>query len=94
MTSATPSETEPGQLARTVHQTKGAAGGYGFPQITGAAQRLEAELRAESPKHEIRPLIAELIDLCRRAQSPRASQPQFKPADMLPQPLSVSEELR
>jgi signal transduction histidine kinase/CheY-like chemotaxis protein len=94
LTAGEVSDTEPSQLARTVHQTKGAAGGYGFPQITGAAQRLEAKLRTPSPECEIRPLIAELIDLCRRAQSPRGRQPRLEPAEMTLQPTSVSEELR
>jgi signal transduction histidine kinase/CheY-like chemotaxis protein len=72
------------ELARTVHQTKGAAGGYGFPQITAAAERLETELRNRGPEASVRQLLAELIALCRRAQSSRVSQPPFEPAALKP----------
>lgn len=82
------------ELARTVHQTKGAAGGYGFPQITAAAERLETELRAHSPEDTVGPLLAELMTLCRRARSPRVSQPPFEPAAMTPIRQPVSEEIR
>ncbi|MCU0878721.1 MAG: Hpt domain-containing protein, partial [Pirellulaceae bacterium] len=78
----------------TVHQMKGAAGGYGFPQITAAAQRVETELRAHSPEGAIRPLLAELITLCRRAQSPRVSQPLVEPAAMTPIRQPASEGIR
>jgi signal transduction histidine kinase/CheY-like chemotaxis protein/HPt (histidine-containing phosphotransfer) domain-containing protein len=89
-----PRDAEPGELERTVHQMKGAAGGYGFPQITAAAQRVETELRAHSPEGAIRPLLAELITLCRRAQSPRVSQPLVEPAAMTPIRQPASEGIR
>jgi signal transduction histidine kinase/CheY-like chemotaxis protein/HPt (histidine-containing phosphotransfer) domain-containing protein len=51
-------------VRRTAHQLKGAAGGYGFPTITSAAQRLESAAREGEPLAQ---KVAELADLCRRA---------------------------
>lgn len=53
------------------HQLKGAAGGYGFPTIGRAAQRVEECLRAEGSNdgvlEKIRVGMDELIGLCRQA---------------------------
>lgn len=51
-------------VRRTAHQLKGAAGGYGFPSITSAAERLEMAAREGEP---IAQKVSELVDLCRRA---------------------------
>jgi CheY-like chemotaxis protein len=58
----------PQELQRTVHQMKGSAGGYGFPDITTAAARLEQSLKAGAPQAERDTLLSRLIGLCRRAQ--------------------------
>ena len=67
------------QLAQLAHQLKGAGGGYGFPAITEAGARVEAEAKtlcrptATAPDvGRVRDGLAELISLCRRAAaSPR-----------------------
>ena len=58
-------------LQRVAHQLKGAAGGYGFMQITEAAASLENAVRqrdAEIPKK-----LAEVVALCRRARARKAA---------------------
>jgi CheY-like chemotaxis protein/HPt (histidine-containing phosphotransfer) domain-containing protein len=58
-------------LQRVAHQLKGAAGGYGFMQITEAAASLEHAVRQRDegvPKK-----LAEVISLCRRARARRAA---------------------
>ncbi|MDX1961887.1 MAG: Hpt domain-containing protein [Pirellulales bacterium] len=54
------------QLARLAHQLKGAAGSYGFDQITPYAARLEKGIRNALPQHDIRKSYEELIDVCGR----------------------------
>jgi CheY-like chemotaxis protein/HPt (histidine-containing phosphotransfer) domain-containing protein len=51
-------------VRKTAHQLKGAAGGYGFPTITSAAQRLELAAREGEPLAQ---KVAEVVELCRRA---------------------------
>ena len=41
-------------LARLAHQLKGAAGGYGFPQISDAASRLESSVKAGAELDQLR----------------------------------------
>src|SRR5262249_50687668 len=63
-------------LQREAHQLKGAAGGYGFGTRTDAAAALEQELRlGADPLDPDLPALRELIDLCRRAASPRVHAP-------------------
>jgi HPt (histidine-containing phosphotransfer) domain-containing protein len=56
------------------HQLKGAAGGYGFPTIGQAAQRVEDCLRTEGSNsgvlEKVRSGVDELIGLCRQATQP------------------------
>ena len=59
-------------LARLAHQLKGAAGGYGFPQITDAAGRLESCVKDGVDLDQLRARAADLADLCRRASGPAA----------------------
>jgi signal transduction histidine kinase/DNA-binding response OmpR family regulator len=57
------------QLARTAHQIKGAAGSYGFGEITTYAARLEtAAMEAQQEQQTLRTLD-ELVSLCRRVRS-------------------------
>ncbi|MCB0405143.1 MAG: response regulator [Bdellovibrionales bacterium] len=57
------------ELASVAHQIKGAAGGYGFPQLTEIARSIEeqARLAPDSPER-IEPLVAEFAKQCARAQ--------------------------
>jgi CheY-like chemotaxis protein len=53
------------QLGRLAHQLKGAGGGYGFPQITEAAERVEAAAHGGSDASALPQRIAKLVDICR-----------------------------
>lgn len=56
------------QLIRIVHQIKGSGGGYGFPLLTTAADKLERRL-LESPPNaldQVNPELQDLIQLCQR----------------------------
>jgi len=55
------------QLQRLAHQLKGAGGGYGFPAITEAASRLEANVKEGEDSGQIEMAISELAALCDRA---------------------------
>jgi len=57
------------QLTRTAHQLKGAAGSYGFHEITPFAARLESAAREGRQEEEILSSLDELLDLCRRVRS-------------------------
>ena len=57
------------QLAETAHQIKGAAGCYGFDEITPCAARLEAAAREAQQEEQILSALDELITLCRRVRS-------------------------
>lgn len=61
------------ELRRIVHQVKGAAGSYGFPQLTAAAAVLEQSLDGEQPEDRLERELETLLDLCRRARSGRPS---------------------
>jgi HPt (histidine-containing phosphotransfer) domain-containing protein len=49
------------------HQLKGAAGSYGFAQISETCQLLEAGVAKRAPAAEILGVLARLAELCRRA---------------------------
>ncbi len=53
------------ELERAAHQLKGAAGSYGFHQLTPAATRLEAMLKQRKSEEEIRAALDSLVSLCR-----------------------------
>lgn len=57
------------EMARLSHQLKGAAGGYGFPDITRAAAKLEGALRAHEPDAVVDAALRELAGLCLRARA-------------------------
>jgi histidine phosphotransfer protein HptB len=57
------------QLARLAHQLKGAAGSYGFDQITPYAARLEKAIRNGLPMGEIQTSYQELLEACGRIRS-------------------------
>ncbi len=57
------------ELRRAAHQLKGAAGGYGFSQISPCAARLENAIRQRLSEEQIRQAVEELTDLCHRARS-------------------------
>lgn len=56
-------------LRRAAHQLKGAAGSYGFGQITPGAARVEEAVRQAEPEEAIRDTVAGLVDLCNRARA-------------------------
>lgn len=60
-------EKELTELRRTVHQLKGAGGGYGFPQITQFALRAENELKSSANEltQDVLGKVNELVDLIR-----------------------------
>jgi signal transduction histidine kinase/DNA-binding response OmpR family regulator len=53
------------KLRQTVHQLKGAAGGYGYPQLTHQAGRAEQKLVEGTPLDTVRAEIESLIALVR-----------------------------
>jgi HPt (histidine-containing phosphotransfer) domain-containing protein len=53
-------------LERTAHQLRGAAGSYGFGEVTPAAGKLEQSVREKLPEEEIQQSLVDLIDLCQR----------------------------
>lgn len=57
------------ELQRTTHQLKGAAGSYGFMEISPAAAEVEDLLKSSASVDKIKQKVQELLDLCRRATS-------------------------
>lgn len=57
------------ELARLAHQMKGAAGSYGFHQITPYAKQLELTARGTDSESEILAALSTLEEICRRCQS-------------------------
>src|SRR5688572_27342403 len=53
------------KLGRTAHQLKGAAGSYGFHQLTPYAARLEAAARGGAAPEQILHSLEDLTALCR-----------------------------
>ncbi|MDG2130845.1 MAG: Hpt domain-containing protein [Fuerstiella sp.] len=60
-------------LRQKAHQLKGAAGSYGFDQLTPYAAALEASIRNQQPPDHICDALNQVITLCRRV---RSGQPQ------------------
>lgn len=52
------------ELTRVAHQLKGAAGSYGFDQMTPYAARLESICRDKHPEEEILDALNDLVKLC------------------------------
>jgi len=59
------------QLRLLAHQLKGAAGGYGYPQLSQLAGSLEANIESEIPA--ITQCVQVLAEQCREAQSTRTA---------------------
>ncbi len=57
------------ELARLAHQMKGAAGSYGFHQITPFAKQLELTARSPDSESQILDALQTLEELCKRCQS-------------------------
>ena len=57
------------ELARLAHQLKGAAGSYGFDQLTPFAARLEKTVRNGEPQASIRTALEELVEACGRVRA-------------------------
>jgi CheY-like chemotaxis protein/HPt (histidine-containing phosphotransfer) domain-containing protein len=72
------------QLAQTAHRIKGAAGSYGFDEVTPCAARLEAAAREARQEEQILSALDELLSLCRRVRSGKP------PADETPLNTAVS----
>jgi HPt (histidine-containing phosphotransfer) domain-containing protein len=56
-------------LRRNAHQMKGAAGSYGFDPLTDFSAKLEAAVRQQQPREQIRKALDELTARCRRIRS-------------------------
>ena len=54
--------------ARTCHDLKGTAGGYGYPQIGALAEELEKEIKGSQHIATIARLLQDLTRLCYRAK--------------------------
>jgi signal transduction histidine kinase/CheY-like chemotaxis protein/HPt (histidine-containing phosphotransfer) domain-containing protein len=54
------------QLRQLVHRINGAAGGYGFTQVSDVAKQLECDLHANAELNRIVAGVEELVDLIRR----------------------------
>lgn len=57
------------ELTRIAHQLKGSCGGYGFDVIGQAAAVLETSAKAAQSVEQVSREVAELIQLCDRAQA-------------------------
>jgi histidine phosphotransfer protein HptB len=57
------------ELRRMAHQIKGAAGSYGFDDLTPAAARLETAIKGQTGEDQITADLLELLDLCRRIRA-------------------------
>lgn len=60
------------ELGRLAHQLKGSGGGYGFPQLTEPAARVESAAQLDDPAE---PLLAELTQLLQVARRLRGGNP-------------------
>jgi histidine phosphotransfer protein HptB len=56
-------------LRRAAHQLKGAAGSYGFQEISPMAANVEDKIISGEPEEEIRKAVESLCDLCRCARA-------------------------
>jgi HPt (histidine-containing phosphotransfer) domain-containing protein len=69
------------ELARLAHQLKGAAGSYGFDQITPFAAGLEKAIRNGEPAATVRTSLDALLEVCGRV---RAGEPHESAGDLAP----------
>ena len=56
-------------LGRAAHQLKGAAGSYGFDELTPALQRLDHRVRTSCGEAAILEAIEEVTELCSRVRA-------------------------
>lgn len=56
-------------VQRLAHQMKGAAGSYGFDQVTPYAWRLELAARARNDHFELRNAFDEFVGVCQRIRT-------------------------
>jgi HPt (histidine-containing phosphotransfer) domain-containing protein len=56
------------ELARHAHQLKGAGGGYGFPEVSGAGAELQQACRAQDAAR-IAQSLAQLLDVLGRVEA-------------------------
>ena len=56
-------------LRRTAHQLKGAAGSYGFDQLTPYAARLEGLVQDNNPEEEILQALDVLVAICQKVKA-------------------------
>ena len=57
------------ELRRTAHQLKGAAGSYGFDQLTPYAASLEGLIRDGNPEEEILKAQDALVAICQKVRA-------------------------
>ncbi len=56
-------------LRQTAHQLKGAAGSYGFSDVTPFAAEVEDGIKAQDPEDQIAESVRALANLCGRIRS-------------------------
>ena len=56
-------------IRRAAHQSKGSAGGYGFPTITDAANDLEQSVKTGETMETLAQQCRVLTELCRQARA-------------------------
>jgi len=59
-------------LQRTMHQMRGACGGYGFPTLTESAGKVEEKLKAGQTLESVEASISEFLNLLARATAEKA----------------------
>ncbi len=57
------------QLGRIAHQMKGAAGSYGFGEVTSIAATLEHACRESAPAESIQRGLQDLVSMCLRMRA-------------------------
>lgn len=57
------------ELGRFAHQIKGAAGSYGFDDVTPYAARLEEAARSGEPLESVESAAGELLEICGRLRA-------------------------
>lgn len=55
------------ELRRAAHQIKGAAGSYGFGDISPCAGKVEYAIRDQEPEENIHKAVEDLVAMCNRA---------------------------
>jgi signal transduction histidine kinase/PleD family two-component response regulator len=78
-------------LGRAVHQLKGAAGGYGFPEITAAAGKAMHSIRESGAVEQISSQVEEIVALIRQVDGFRGAP---AAAAEMPAPVTEMRKLR